>query len=171
MRHRVGQTIGSGGLSGPENALKLTDDERRSSVPQEQIRAGKPADLEAIAAIQAASPEAALWPPADYLQYDLRVAVREGRVAGFLVTRRTAEGEAEVLNLAVSPGFRRQGLARALLCAFLHVFQGDVFLEVRCSNSPARGFYKSLGFQDLTLRPNYYKTPTEAAIVMKFHSC
>jgi ribosomal-protein-alanine N-acetyltransferase len=136
-----------------------------------ETRAAEPVDLEAIAAIQAASPEAAFWPPGDYFQYDARVAVREGRVAGFLVTRRTAEGEAEVLDLAVAPGFRRQGVARALMGAFLHGFRGDVFLEVRCSNSSAREFYKSLGFQELTLRKDYYQTPPEAAIVMKFHSC
>ena len=145
----------------------MTDDRERSSV----LRPGEPGDLDAIAAIQAASPEAAPWPPGDYLRYDLRVAVRQQRVAGFLVTRRTAEAEAEVLNLAVDPDFRRQGVARALICAFLHNFQGDVFLEVRCSNSSARGFYKSLGFQELTLRKDYYEMPPEAAIVMKFHSC
>jgi ribosomal-protein-alanine N-acetyltransferase len=136
-----------------------------------QIRPAEPADLDAIAAIQAASPEAALWPPAEYLQYDARVAVRARRVAGFLVTRRTAEGEAEVLNLAVAPEFRGRGVGRALMGAFLDGFRGDVFLEVRCTNSSARGFYKSLGFQELTLRKDYYGTPPEAAIVMKFHSC
>jgi ribosomal-protein-alanine N-acetyltransferase len=136
-----------------------------------QIRPAEPADLDAIAAIQAASPEAALWPPAEYLQYDARVAVCARRVAGFLVTRRTAEGEAEVLNLAVAPEFRGQGVGRALMGAFLDGFRGDVFLEVRCTNSSARGFYKSLGFQELTLRKDYYGTPPEAAIVMKFHSC
>jgi ribosomal-protein-alanine N-acetyltransferase len=112
-----------------------------------------------------------LWPPGDYLQYDLRVAERQRRVAGFLVARRTAEGEAEVLNLAVAPEFRRQGVARALMRAFLHGFQGDVFLEVRSSNLSALEFYKSLGFQELTLRTDYYERPPEAAIVMKFHSC
>ena len=140
-------------------------------VIQWRVRPAEPADLDAIAAIQAASPEAALWPPGDYLQYDARVAVRERRVAGFLVTRRTAEGEAEVLNLAVAREFRRQGVGRALMSAFLEGFRGDVFLEVRSSNSYARGFYKSLGFQELTLRKDYYHTPPEAAIVMKFHSC
>ena len=139
--------------------------------PLLQIRPGEPADLEAIAAIQAASPEAAGWPPGDYLQYALRVAVCERGVAGFVVTRPTSEGEAEVLNLAVAPEFRRQGVARALMGAFLHDFRGDVYLEVRSSNSSARGFYKSLGFQELTLREGYYEAPPEAAIVMKFHSC
>ena len=171
MQHGVGQPIGSRGLSGPGNTPELTDDENRSSVPQGQIRVAEAADLEAIGAIQAASPEAALWPPGEYLQYDVLVAVRGRRVAGFLVTRRTAEGEAEILNLAVAPEYRRQGIARALMCAFLHGFRGDVFLEVRGSNSSARELYKSLGFQELTLRKDYYGTPPEPAIVMKFHSC
>jgi ribosomal protein S18 acetylase RimI-like enzyme len=48
---------------------------------------------------------------------------------------------------------------------------GTVFLEVRESNKAARNLYLSLGFQELGRRPEYYETPLEPAIVMKFHSC
>jgi len=136
-----------------------------------EIRRGEQRDLAEIAAIQAASPEAAEWRCADYLQYDLCVAVCENRVAGFLAARTVAEGESEILNLAVAPEFRRRGCGRALVEAFLKRARGDVFLEVRSSNLHALGFYKSLGFQELTLRQDYYAAPPEAAIVMKFHSC
>ena len=136
-----------------------------------EIRPGEPRDLAEIAAIRTASPEAAAWPAADYLQYDLRVALHEDRVTGFLATRTAAEGESEILNLAVAPEFRRRGFGRALMESFLKGVRGDVFLEVRRSNSGAREFYKSLRFQELTLRENYYAAPPEAAIVMKFHSC
>jgi len=136
-----------------------------------EIRKGEARDLAEIAAIQEASPEAAAWPPRDYLGYDLLVAVRSGRVAGFLASRKTAEKEWEILNLAVAPDCRRKGAGRALVEAFLAEKQGDVFLEVRESNTTAREFYNSLEFQVVSRRDGYYHHPPEAAIVMKFHSC
>jgi ribosomal-protein-alanine N-acetyltransferase len=135
------------------------------------IRPGEPSDLPEIVAIQAASPEAACWPAAAYLEHDLRVAVLEKRVAAFLAARSVAADEFEILNLAVAPGFRRRGVGRALMESFLTGLHGAVFLEVRRSNSAAREFYKVLGFQELTVRESYYSHPPEPAIVMKFHSC
>lgn len=135
------------------------------------VRRGGEADLAAIAAIQSASPQAAQWPPADYLSYDLRVAVCGDRVAGFLADRQVAGGEREILNLAVAPEFRRRGVARALVRSFLDGFHGVVFLEVRSSNAGARELYKSLGFQELALRHGYYDFPPEPGVVMKFRSC
>jgi ribosomal-protein-alanine acetyltransferase len=136
-----------------------------------EVRRGEPADLAEIRAIQDASPEAAQWDVTDYLQYDLRVAVQSIRVAGFLVSRTLAPGESEILNVAVAPEFRRQGVARALIVALVADFEGALFLEVRASNVAARLFYKSLGFEEVTTRPEYYVKPSEPAIVMKFHSC
>ena len=135
------------------------------------MRRGEASDLAAISAIQAASPEAAQWPPAEYLGYDLRVAVTGSRVVGFLVTRTLAPGECEILNLAVAPECRRQGVARALVEAWMRTVRGDIFLEVRASNEAAQKFYKSLGFQQFIVRPEYYSSPPETGIVMNFHSC
>lgn len=135
------------------------------------IRRGTAADLDEIAAIQAAAPEAAQWPPAEYAGYDFRVAVVDDQVAGFLVVRTLAPGESEILNLAVAPEVRRRSVGRALLQAFLHEVQGTVFLEVRTSNDAAQKFYKAMGFCELGARPQYYESPSESAIVMKFHSC
>jgi ribosomal-protein-alanine acetyltransferase len=135
------------------------------------VRRGEPGDLAEIRAIQNASPQAAQWDAADYLQYDLRVAVEGSRVAGFLVSRTLAPGESEILNLAVAPECRRRGVARALVEALTADFGGAVFLEVRASNAVARIFYKSLGFEEVTVRSEYYEEPPESAIVMKFHSC
>ncbi len=134
------------------------------------IRRGEAADLPGVSAIQAASPEAAQWPPGDYVRCDFRVAVMDNRLAGFLAARALAEDECEILNVAVSPEFRRKGVAKALVRSFLESVQGSVFLEVRASNTAARELYKSLGFQELTLRRDYYDHPPEPAIVMKFHS-
>ncbi len=135
------------------------------------IRRADAADFPKIAAIQAACPEAAQWDAAGYSAYDVWVAVSGTAIAGFLAARTLGAGECEVLNLAVSPEFRRQGMARALIQALLSTFPGTAFLEVRESNRSARDLYKSMGFQEIGVRPAYYDTPSEAAIVMKFHSC
>jgi ribosomal-protein-alanine N-acetyltransferase len=135
------------------------------------IRRGEAADLPAVAAIQSACPETAQWPVADYLRYEFAVADLAGTVAGFLVWRHLAEDECEVLNLAVGPEFRRQGIARELLTRLLRLPGLEVYLEVRESNLVARTLYKSMGFQEVSRRERYYENPSESAIVMKFHSC
>ena len=139
------------------------------------IREGREEDLPEIAAIQNASPEAAQWSPGDYLQYRLQVCVEKDRVAGFAAWREVARGEFELLNIAVAPEFRRRGVARQLLESMIERAKTggpcSVFLEVRESNSAARAFYKSLKFEELCVRPNYYEYSLESAIVMKFQSC
>jgi ribosomal-protein-alanine acetyltransferase len=135
------------------------------------VRPGGAADLDAVARIQEASREAARWDPAGYLAYDFLVAVCEDRVTGFLVARPVAAGESEILNLAVHPACRRLGIAHRLVKEIALKRPGDMFLEVRESNSTARAFYKSIGFQEIAVRPKYYEGPLEGAIVMKFHSC
>ena len=132
------------------------------------VRAARAEDFAAIARIQAASPESAQWAPADY---KCLVACSDGELAGFLVFRKTAETELEVLNLAVDPPFRRQGLARQMMRFMLSGHLGEVFLEVRESNQTARKFYESIGFQEIGRRRDYYKNPVESGIVMKFLSC
>jgi ribosomal-protein-alanine N-acetyltransferase len=130
-----------------------------------------PGDLPAIAAIQQASPEAAQWPPADYLAYDCLVAICNETIAGFLVTRATAPGEYEILNIAVAPEWRRQGVAKYLISDCIMPVDGTVYLEVRASNQAALNLYKSFGFLEVASRHGYYSDPPETAIVMKFHSC
>jgi ribosomal-protein-alanine N-acetyltransferase len=132
------------------------------------IRPARPDDWPAIGAIQRASPEASQWYPAGYT---VSVAEIAGAVVGFLVTQAVAADEVEILNLAVAPEFRRRGIARALLAPLLEGVHGAVFLEVRESNSAARNLYKSIGFEEISRRPDYYRTPSEPSIVMKFHSC
>jgi len=136
-----------------------------------EIRAATSNDLGEIARIQSVSPEAAQWIPADYLTYECLVASRDNRLAGFLAFRRSTNTEAELLNLAVDPQLRRQGIARRLLKAMLPTAGGEVFLEVRESNLAARKFYQFMGFEVVGHRPEYYKNPGESGIVMKFLSC
>jgi len=135
------------------------------------IRSAFEQDLSSIEAIQSSSPEASQWTPRDYLAMDCRVAVAEGSVIGFVVSRRVADGEWEILNLAVTPQARRKGIGRQLLGDILSDARGDFFLEVRESNAAARRFYEHLGFEVVTTRPGYYSSPEESGLVMKFHSC
>jgi ribosomal-protein-alanine acetyltransferase len=135
------------------------------------IRRGGAGDFAEIAAIQTASPEAAQWNVADYAVFDLWVAIGEDRVTGFIAARSLGAGECELLNLAVSPEYRRRGIARLLVSALTEAGCGNIFLEVRESNLAARNLYKAMGFKEIGLRPGYYYPPPEAAIVMKFHSC
>lgn len=132
------------------------------------IRRAQAEDAVAIAEIQRASAEASQWEPTGYETW---VAEIGGVVVAFLVMRRIAEDEMEILNVAVAPAHRRKGVARGLARRVIEQHPGAVFLEVRESNSAARKLYESIGFQELSRRANYYDHPPETAVVMKFHSC
>jgi ribosomal-protein-alanine N-acetyltransferase len=134
------------------------------------IRSATKHDLVAIAKIQEASPQASHWAPGEYLAYDCVVAEVADKVEGFLVSRETAPGEREILNLAVEPSSRRKGIARALLVHQFRSYQGDWYLEVRESNTEALKLYESLYFKRVAVRLGYYDTPPESAIVMRFFS-
>ena len=98
------------------------------------------------------------------------VSERGGSISGIVVGRRVLD-EAEILNLAVKQGMRRQGEGRALVRRILQRFAEQqvsrVFLEVRESNLGAIAFYRGLGFQAIGTRRDYYRDPTEPATVME----
>jgi ribosomal protein S18 acetylase RimI-like enzyme/glycosyltransferase involved in cell wall biosynthesis len=135
------------------------------------VREARRDDLPRISAIQAASPGAATWAPEDYLPYGCIVAVGEERVLGFIAFRPTGDGEAEILNLAVAPESRLQGVATLLVEEVVTRRPGTLFLEVRSSNSAARNFYQKLGFSEVGLRRGYYQSPDDDGIVMRLQSC
>jgi polysaccharide biosynthesis protein PslH len=135
-----------------------------------EIRAAQPADLDHIWAIQATSPEASQWHREDYLAFDCQIALIDGRLAGFLVSRQIAYREREILNVAVDPEFRRLGIAKELIRSEIARYPGDHFLEVRQSNSAARMLYKKLAFAEVGVRSGYYENPPEPGIVMRFYS-
>lgn len=137
----------------------------------------QPGDVAAVVAIQQASPEAAGWSPADYEQAAkeqacVTVAEGPGGIIGFLVARAVAD-ELEILNMAVRPEFRRQGVASRLLADALEFGRTAgatrAFLEVRESNCGARGFYERHGFAVCGRRTRYYSEPVEDALVLARH--
>jgi len=139
--------------------------------PPIRIRRARSGDLPAIARIQVVSPEAALWDPKQYLRHECRVALLAGQVAGFIVWRRLAAEEGEILNLAVWPECRRQGVATRLLEEALRLPGTTWYLEVRESNAAALRLYEKLGFRPAGRRPAYYQDTGEAAVVMRRDSC
>ena len=73
-------------------------------------------------------------------------------------------------NLAVIEEHRKKGVGRALMAELLSKCQklnlAFVTLEVRQSNTPAVNLYKSLGFIEVGRRKNYYKEPSEDALLL-----
>lgn len=140
------------------------------------LRAATPHDIEAILAVQRASPGAGAWEATDYgdaLSDEgtfCLLAEDQGRegVAGFLVGRTIAD-ELEILNLAVARDFRRRGIGRRLVADALERAQGHgvgkCWLEVRAANRAAREFYRALGFAENSRRRRYYRDPEDDAIV------
>jgi [ribosomal protein S18]-alanine N-acetyltransferase len=135
-------------------------------------------DLPRIEALLRCCPKAAAWTAASLKEiidqnpkYFL-IAIRDREIAGFISGRRILE-EGEILNLAVQPRTRRNGVAKALLEALLEEFRREevlqVFLEVRESNEAAIAFYLKSGFQQAGKRPGYYRKPEEAALVLNLN--
>ena len=98
------------------------------------------------------------------------VAVRDGSVVGYGIVRRVGP-EAELLNFAVHPSARRQGLGDALLAEILRGLDAEggvtVFLEVRASNIAAETLYRRHGFRPVGRRRAYYEAPQEDALLMR----
>ena len=98
------------------------------------------------------------------------VAVDGDRVAGY-VGSQTVLGETDMMNIAVHPDHRRQGIARMLIGALISGLKergsSSLMLEVRVSNEPAKALYAELGFQQIGVRPRYYSKPREDALILR----
>lgn len=82
-------------------------------------------------------------------------------------------GVGEIQRIAILPEWRRQGYARELLDSVVKVSRqkqaGWMILEVRNSNETARNLYKSYGFFEEGIRKDYYRNPSEDAILMRLN--
>ena len=81
--------------------------------------------------------------------------------------------EGNVLNIAVHPMYRRQGVGRALLNALIAKAGSQnlafLTLEVRESNKAAISLYEKLGFTRVGIRRDYYERPKEDAVLMTLY--
>lgn len=98
------------------------------------------------------------------------VAEGGGEVAGYMMAH-VILSTGEILNLAVAPEWRRQGIARQLLEAALEALAArgidEIFLEVRESNASALALYQAAGFRPVGQRAAYYRSPREDALVLR----
>jgi len=89
-----------------------------------------------------------------------------GFFAGWIV-----EDELHVNNVASHHEFRRIGIGRSLMEVAIDEAGrrgvAHVILEVRAGNEAAQLLYRELGFDFVGRRRDYYRMPTEDALVMK----
>jgi ribosomal-protein-alanine N-acetyltransferase len=98
------------------------------------------------------------------------VAELDGRVVGYVCLTSLFE-EAQILDIAVAPGQRERGVARALMdhaCAVAREKLAEVLaLEVRASSAAAIGLYQRSGFRQVGIRTNYYDSSEDALLMEK----
>jgi len=110
----------------------------------------------------------------------------KNRIIGFIAARLTvippitsetiksATTELDILNFGVMKKHQKQGIGSLLLDSLLkNANPGKkvqtVWLEVRESNIDAINFYRKRGFVKTQIRKNFYRQPTENAVVMKLN--
>ncbi|HEY1992425.1 MAG TPA: ribosomal protein S18-alanine N-acetyltransferase [Gammaproteobacteria bacterium] len=83
----------------------------------------------------------------------------EGTVAGYGIMSLVV-GEAHLLNICIAPEWQRRGYGKLLLEHFMELARergaGQMFLEVRLSNTAALTLYRDSGFNEVGMRKNYY---------------
>jgi ribosomal-protein-alanine N-acetyltransferase len=92
---------------------------------------------------------------------------RARELAGYVICARYADVW-HVMNVAVDPPLRRQGVASALLEAMIEAAGAEepFTLEVRPSNTGAIAQYERFGFRAAGTRPRYYHDTGEDALIM-----
>ena len=140
-------------------------------------------DVAALAALEAAcfshpwteaqlSAEVAAGPPGEVLVLRGPGERRGGPPhLGAYCAYRVVFDEMHVMNVAVAPACRRQGLGRLLLrLAMRRAARAGArvaLLDVRAGNRAALALYASLGFGRIGVRREYYRDPVEDALVLR----
>ena len=139
------------------------------------VKAMQPGDVPFVAALEK---ECFSLPwPEDALILELMnplsrwlVAYDGQEFAGY-VGSQTVLDEADMMNLAVMPNFRRRGIAGMLVGVLVEYLRQKgvrcLTLEVRASNESAIALYEKLGFSQVGRRPRYYLKPREDALILR----
>jgi ribosomal-protein-alanine N-acetyltransferase len=143
-------------------------------LPKLLIDEMKPEDLDEVMAIEEASFPTP-W-PRQIFEMELkskrsfkRVSRIGGVVTGYIIAWMVYD-EGHILNIAVHPNFRREGIGETLMRECLDHFSKEgaryAILEVRRSNMAAIKLYEKLGFKSIGVRRGYYTDTGEDAIMM-----
>lgn len=104
-------------------------------------------------------------------ELSLWLVAMEGETLTGYVGSQSVMDEADMMNVAVVPKYRRQGIAEALILALITALKErnvkSLTLEVRASNESAQKLYEKLGFSQVGRRPKYYYHPTEDALILR----
>jgi ribosomal-protein-alanine N-acetyltransferase len=142
------------------------------------LRPATPADAAVLAALEAENLGVDAWSPglvAEGVSGDLPtvswlVAEVDGAVVGYAVTS-TAGDIAELQRIAVTPAWRRTGLATVLLGEVARTARAAgadrLLLEVREDNGGALAFYAARGFVEIDRRRRYYRDGATAVVMRR----
>ena len=138
-------------------------------VPMREAHVAAVAEMEKLCFSDPWSENSVRYELTNPLSYWL-VAMEGDRVAGY-VGSQTVLDEADMMNIAVHPDFRRQGIARTMVETLVAELKEknvrSLTLEVRVSNDPAISLYHQMGFVQVGRRPNYYRNPREDALILR----
>lgn len=145
------------------------------------IRLGTPADLPAAAGVYRRAslsnagdrdnllthPEYLILGPEGLIEGRTFVAVEDGSVVGF-ATWAAAGGTIELEDLFVDPGWRRRGIASALVSRIVEVLRarGVQRLEVT-ANPHAQEFYSAAGFIDCGMAGTEFGTAPRKRLAIR----
>lgn len=144
------------------------------------IRKATPEDVAIIRKLEHETETAAHWAEREYdalfaAGAPRRVALlaaeeADAEIVGFVIARCAAD-EWEIENVVVAPEQRRRDVGSALVREAVQEARRSgavsVLLEVRESNADARRLYEKIGFSQVGRRPDYYRNPPEAALLLK----
>jgi len=78
---------------------------------------------------------------------------------------------ADIQTIAVVPNQQRAGIGSSLLSLALAAAKQrgaeQIFLEVAVENEPAISLYKNFGFEQISIRPNYYGAGRNAYVMQR----
>ena len=96
------------------------------------------------------------------------VAKKQNEIIGFAGIKIIID-EADIMNIVVKKSYRNNGIGSLLLENLILISNKKnlnfINLEVDCKNTIAINLYKKFGFEEISLRKNYYKN--NDAIIMK----
>jgi [ribosomal protein S18]-alanine N-acetyltransferase len=141
-----------------------------------RIRPAVAADLDAVSSLEREVFDRNAWSPRAVEQEleavgqgrHLLVAVADAKVVGYAALSYSGD-TCDLLRVAVSPAYRRRGIASELFTVLRAQMErrpgARVLLEVAADNRPALAFYSRLGFAEIDRRRRYYANSVDAVVM------